>query len=261
VPTRLFGLDGEMSSSDLDKGGRLIQIGAAVIHDDDSIHIFSELLNPGPNAWSEIAEAVHGYTRAEVAAAPPADIVDSKLVEWLVLHGADRKRRANTVPVGFNVTGFDMPHIRLVLPRTAALFSRRTVDLNSNCYLLEGLRYDGNVLDFDGWKAIAQEYAARVINSYGAGVAAHDAGYDSLMHLHVFHFLRAVADGRPPKMPDGAHDISNAESWSGELIEFHGLAKASALSGVPEVFLNQWAKGGNARNEKWIEQVRIALSV
>jgi hypothetical protein len=116
-----FGLDGEMSSSDLDDGGRLIQIGVTA-HSNvdgseaDGTEAFCMLLNPGPNFRAVVAEAVHGYTAEEVDNAAPAAEVDRALVAWLLEHGAHPTRRGRTIPVGFNVGAFDMPHVAKVLP-------------------------------------------------------------------------------------------------------------------------------------------------
>jgi hypothetical protein len=77
------------------------------------------------------------------------------------------------------------------------MFARRTVDLNAVCFTLDGARFDGTATDADGWKELSQTYAHRTIAALGTTGDAHDAGYDSLVHLHAWRFLRSVSQGEP----------------------------------------------------------------
>jgi hypothetical protein len=253
MSARFFGVDGEMSSSDLDKGGRLIQIGVTAHTNIDGTltkgdDAFCTLLNPGPNTWSAIAEGVHGFTPADVNQATPATVVDDLLVRWLLDRGADRKRRVNTIPLGFNVGAFDMPHIAAVLPKTSALFSRRTIDLNAVCFTLDGAEYGGSARSWDEWKALASTYAERTIAGLGSrgDVQAHDAGYDALLHLHAWRFLRGFAHGAPFSMPSNEVAAPASKTRALALIAAHGTAGAAKFTGIPEEFLVQWSRGGRA---------------
>jgi hypothetical protein len=137
--------------------------------------------------------------------------------------------------------------VRLVLPRTAALFSRRTVDLNALCFTLEGLPYEGTAPGWSGWKRMASTYAERVIAGLPAGpdgFAAHDAGYDALLHLFAWRFLRAAAHGTPvtmPQTPVGGKDVKRA---TGALLAAVGTDRAAALTGYAGPTLHGWANGG-----------------
>lgn len=260
MATTFFGLDGEMSSADLSEGGRLIQIGVAAHTTSDGSEalnpeFFGAILSPGPNTWSLIAEGVHGFTEAEIAAATPAADVDLMLVDWLVAHGADPRRRGNSIPIGFNVGAFDMPHVALVLPRASALFSRRTVDLNAICFTLDGADYDGLARRWDGWKDLASTYAARMIASLipDATTQAHDAGYDALLHLHAWRFLRAYTRGSALPMPLNVVPKPQSQTQASTVIQACGMAGAVELTGIPAEFLGQWAKGGRAANRVYLD--------
>ena len=264
---RFFGLDGEMSSADLDKGGRLIQIGVTAhsnfdFTDATGDEAFSALINPGPNAWASIAEAVHGFTEADVAAATPAAEVDAQLVEWMVAHGADRKRRGNNVPVGFNVGAFDMPHLAAVLPLSSAMFARRSGDLNSLMFALDGSAYDGVERDAEEWKVLASTFAARTISALrtNTSAAAHDAGYDALLHLHSWRFLRAVCQGRPRAMPTEEAPVAASQTMALALIAAYGRQTASLISGLPVEYIDQWSRGGRAVNTRYLAALGSAFA-
>jgi len=189
-----IGLDGEMSSAELDDGGRLIQAGAAVWVDGPggAIETFSSLIRHDDLSWSERAAAVHGITREQVAGAPPATEVDEALYVWLLEHGAVEGRRL-VVPIGLNVAAFDMPFFRQALPRSSALVARRAVDLNALCFTYAG--WDPNPLvgtprDFAGWKRSMKNAANTALNRRGMPVHEHDAGYDAAQALVGWWWLR-----------------------------------------------------------------------
>jgi hypothetical protein len=171
------GLDGEMSSSELDRGGRLLQIGLAL----ENGASYSAMINPGEMLWDEKAVSVPGFTRDMLPLMPNFEDVDRNAYEFLVAQGADPRRRTKTVPVGWNVGAFDMPFVRTTLPATYSLFSRRTVDLNAICFALDG---EDN-LNFESWKKLSKEYAIEKIGYEDA----HDAGWDAKMSLYCFEYL------------------------------------------------------------------------
>ena len=182
-----LGLDGEMSSSELSEGGKLIQIGVAT---EDGL-MRSYTMNPGPCQWSEQAFAVHGITREKLSTSLSPEIVDVKLYEFLVELGADTKRRGKTIPVGFNVGAFDMPFVKDSLPKSYSLFSRRTVDLNALCFALDYKEENGMPVKAETWKKRAKAYAIEQIGAENQ----HDAGWDSLMHIYCFEYLRQIIKG------------------------------------------------------------------
>jgi len=63
-----LGLDGEMSSSELSEGGKLIQIGISTLDGNNR----SYTMNPGECQWSEEAEAVHGLPLRASSVIPPS---------------------------------------------------------------------------------------------------------------------------------------------------------------------------------------------
>jgi len=146
-------------------------------------------MNPGECQWSEQAEAVHGLSLEllQAFASPPAQ-VDEELYEFLIALGADTKRRGKTIPVGFNVGSFDMPFVKDSLPKSFSLFSRRTVDLNAICFALDHKEHNGMPVKAETWKKMAKAYAIQKIGMENQ----HDAGWDSLMHIYCFEYLRGI---------------------------------------------------------------------
>jgi DNA polymerase III epsilon subunit-like protein len=190
-----IGLDGEMSSADLDQGGRLIQVGAAIWSGQSggSTETFSSLIFLDESMpWSERAAQVHGIPRADLASAPSPIEVDELFYTWLLEHGAQEGARI-VVPIGLNVAAFDMPFFRLTLPRSSSLIARRAVDLNAICFSYEG--WDPNprsnaTRDFAGWKRSMKLAANSWLAQYGIPVREHDAGYDALQALVSWWWLR-----------------------------------------------------------------------
>jgi hypothetical protein len=254
-----------MSAADLAAGGRLIQLGIAADTDIDGTvaegsEALSLLINPGDMHWDQTAEAVHGFTREEVAQALPAAEADILVYEWMLTQGVDAKRRANTVAVGFNVGSFDLPHLAAVLPRTYSLFTRRSVDLNAIIFALEGAELNGMSAGFDAWKAAAKRYAMERIEAFAfeRGGQAHDAGYDALLHLHVWRYLRAAVRGVVLPGLEIRLPVADSEVHASALISEYGLAKAAEVTGVPETFIHQWAAGGRARRQDYLDRLSAA---
>ena len=179
-----IGLDGEMSSSELAEGGKLIQIGLSTAEGINR----SYTMNPGPCQWSEQAEAVHGLSLELLQSCRSPVEVDADLYEFLIALGADTKRRGKTIPVGFNVGAFDMPFVKDSLPKSYSLFSRRTVDLNAICFALDYKEENGMPVKAETWKKKAKDYAIEKIGMENQ----HDAGWDSLMHIYCFEYLKGV---------------------------------------------------------------------
>jgi DNA polymerase III epsilon subunit-like protein len=181
-----IGLDGEMSSSDLSKGAKLIQIGMARIVD-GQLSSIGILLNPGKDMhWTEEAESVHQFTKEDVwSKGLMPDSVDFELANW----ANPTKFRRDTVAVGFNVGSFDMPFLDDSLPELRSRFSRRTVDLNS---IIFGLSDTDR--EFQKIKANSKAYAREQMEGvfFGFKDREHDAEYDAVMALYCFEYLRTV---------------------------------------------------------------------
>lgn len=180
-----IGIDGEMSSADIETGGKLIQIGMAKLVDDEMISI-GRLLNPGIMDWSDEAEAVHLFTKEfiETNGEDPA-MVDEMLAEW----ANPTQYRRDFVMVGFNVGSFDRPFIKQSLPILFSKFSRRSVDLNSLIFSLS----DTNS-KFEKIKQDAKEYAFEQMEGMFDGFQnrQHDAEYDAVMSLYCFKYLQGL---------------------------------------------------------------------
>lgn len=178
------GLDGEMSSNDVSTGGRLIQFGVTV-RTEAGLVSTSMLMNPGEMQWQEEAAAVHNITQEDIRDfGKPNEIADDYFFQWLIYQGANPDKRMFTIPIGFNIMAFDMPFVKAQLPKTYSLFSRRGGDLNAMCFMLDGK--DG--ITYDTWKKRAKKYAEDQLGNN----AAHDAGWDSQMHLLCFEYLKSV---------------------------------------------------------------------
>lgn len=195
----IIGVDGEMSGTDLSKGHRLIQIGFSVIKE-DKIEMFYRDLNPGELVWNEDSAKVHEIPLEFVKLSPSSEKVDEECYQWLTKNGVNSANVEYNIPVGFNVGTFDMPFIKHSLPKTYSLFSRRTIDINSICYALDGK--DG--LDYRAFKKLAKEYAIKKIG--GIGLKEHNAGYDSLLHLYAFKYLKWIAMGIFEEIEKGGNE-------------------------------------------------------
>ncbi len=162
-----------------------IQIGVAL----DSGWAFNSLIGGwdwGIERWDDGAFEVHGITRARLAGAPVAAVVDEQLVKFLDTSAGPGTK----IMVGWNVGSFDRPFISQYLPKTAGLFIRRTLDLNAACYLLD----EKGVRNPDTLKRQAKAYANDKLAELHevAGLSRHDAEYDARAALHELDYLRRM---------------------------------------------------------------------
>lgn len=190
----LVGLDGEMSSSELNEGGRLIQAGAAAWVDQPggAVTTFTRLIRHDKMVWSDRAAAVHGISRDELSDAPRATEVDEELRVWLLENGGVDGRRL-IVPIGLNVAAFDMPFFRQALPHASMLIARRAVDLNALCFTYAGWEPNSkshNARDFAGWKRSMKIAANNELARRDIEVREHDAGFDAAQALLGWWWLR-----------------------------------------------------------------------
>ena len=191
--TIFIGLDGEMTGNDIHAGAKLIQIGLT-IRDDRGMQTYTQTMNPGnvASGWQREAEQVHGISQLDLEGAYTQWEVDKWTVEWLASRGATYQTRMKNVAVGFNVAGFDMPYVKQHLPKTFDLLSYRTVDLNAILFALTGVGKVGS--SYEAWKHKAKAYAVEKLASRGPA-QAHNAGWDSAMHLYCFEYLQGVLKG------------------------------------------------------------------
>ena len=193
-PWVLIGIDGEMSSADIETGGKLIQAGAAIWKSEPGgeLNIFSSIVRQDEMEWNEDAARVHNLSKEEIAAGPSADEVDDALYAWLIENGAIEGQRV-VIPVGFNTASFDMPFFRQTLPKSASLIARRAVDLNAMCFTFAGWDPNPNnegVRDFAGWKRSMKKAANATLKQSGFTVAEHDAAFDAAQAIVSLKWLR-----------------------------------------------------------------------
>lgn len=187
-PLLLIGLDCETSSADLSNGGRLIQAGAAAWSNGpgSTIDVYSSLIRHDTMNWDPAAANVHHISPESVANAPAPGHVDEQLHAWLCNHGADPDS-SSVIPIGFNVTSFDLPFFRHTLPRSSALLSHRGIDLNSICFTYADLT---GPRDFHHYKEAAKAYANEQLEQTGQAVHDHDAGHDAAQALLAWWYLK-----------------------------------------------------------------------
>ena len=179
-----IGLDGEMSSADINSGGKLIQIGLAKFDENGEMVSTSELLNPGTMDWQEEAYNVHQIEQWEVETLGKAPSeVDPGLADWVTTS----KSRRDVVAVGFNVGAFDFPFLSQTLPILKSRLSRRSVDLNSIIFALAD-----NDHEVQRIKSASKAYAHEMMEGLfeGRRNREHDAEFDAIMSLYCFEYLR-----------------------------------------------------------------------
>jgi len=175
-------LDGEMTGIDLTSGAALISVGAATWENKpgESIHTYYSMMNPGEMTWSPEAAAVHGLSQQEVKQSKSASEVDDELSQWLTNLGASR---GQVIPVGVNFASFDGPFFKKYLPKTSALLSHRTVDINSLCFTWAC----ATGKSFSEVKTQMYAMANNLLDESGIPVREHDAGFDAAQALTVWH--------------------------------------------------------------------------
>ena len=189
--TRFIGIDGEMTGggargeeNSAPRQFQLIQVGAAL--GETALQIFSSDI--GYERWNEDPKAmsVNGISAERIKLAPAPAVVDDALCIWLDAVGTQDD---TLVPVGWGVSGFDMPFVREYLPKFARRLSRRSVDLNAIVFLLGG---SGN--QATRWKAKSKEYAEQEMLKRGYRPNWHDAGYDAAAALLAFEYFQRLVE-------------------------------------------------------------------
>jgi len=134
-----WGLDIETSGSDI-KYAATIQIGVVAPNGKQ----FCELIGgwnwiisaayaqpeKGMAFWSPEAAEVHKIAKRELEVAENSFVVDTALSVF-IRENTGTDKVMNRITVGWNVGGFDMPFVRRDLPKSGALLSYRSTDLNS----------------------------------------------------------------------------------------------------------------------------------
>lgn len=185
-----IGLDCEMTGTNLDVHD-VCQIGVFVPGRDPFV---SDVLPSQPHIFDPKALGVNGFTRDRLEAAPAAAMVDTQLLSWL----EQRLEGADAHPVGWGVSYFDMPFVRKALPETWRRLSRRSVELTSVCFVLDGKKEVlkggklGQTLGWKGWKRAAKRHAEELLAEFYDQPCWHDAGYDARAAHVAYEFLKAA---------------------------------------------------------------------
>lgn len=181
--TIVVGVDVETTGLAVESGHRLIQLGLA-LRQGDNLWTTSIFVNPKYRVWDPQAEMVHNISQEALAEIGVTEAeADTTMAGWLA-EKVEPAHHGRLIATGFNVNSFDMRFIAHSLPAVAALFSYRPAELNSVCQVFDGK----NGKTASEWKQDAKHYAETQIGV----VMAHDAGWDALMHLHCFEFLKGV---------------------------------------------------------------------
>lgn len=101
-----------------------------------------------------------------------------------------------TVPLGWNVAGFDRQFITRHFPNLNRLLSYRSVDLNSLIF-----EQVSSEKEYNGLKEAAKQYAAKAMKERAFVMMEseeekwHDATYDAEASWYAFEFLRGNREG------------------------------------------------------------------
>ena len=168
-----------------------IQLGLALLNQglaDTISESASFLLNwhqfEGEYEWQEPAFKVHGITQKTLDEfGMPLHVVDAQAVTWLYNRlGLTSNSRMWTLPVGWNVAGYDRQFITRHFPYLHKMLSYRSVDLGALCSVLAGENRDA----YMGYKKGAKQYA----NNFIDPSRRHDAEVDAVAALHEFEWFR-----------------------------------------------------------------------
>jgi len=173
------GLDIETTGTDPNRNHRLIQIG--IVFPDRPEKIAHDVLPIGDINIQAEAMAINHFTLARIGAAQPQTDVDNQIEALLTFYGY---KENSITPVGWNVGGFDMGFVKKELPKTAAFFSYRTLDLTALAIMHE-LRSGYPYRD------LKVKFAALIAQQLGRD-ERHDALYDAeaaLVAMQLFKDL------------------------------------------------------------------------
>ena len=185
--TIFAGLDCETTGSRLNEH-ELIQIGIYL----DGERLFTARVGwPSFQYDSDALQAI-GVDPCEIPQWPQASVVDAEIISWLAGLGIDE---GSVVPVGWGVSGFDVPFVERSLPLFSERYlTHRSVELNAICYTLGSAKtYMDQPRSFDEWKTMAKKVSEFHVHlAYDRTPQWHDAGYDALTSLLAWHWLRGI---------------------------------------------------------------------
>lgn len=174
----LAGLDIETTGTDYNKGHRLIQIGIAFR---DGLKIAYDVQPTGDIMIQQEAMDVNRFTLERIGSAPFTARVDDAISNKLANTGL---KEGDITPVGWNVGGFDMGFVKRELPKTAAFFSYRTLDLTGVAIIYE-------LTTGKPYKDLKQELHQKIVERLGRD-KRHDALYDAEAALEAVELLKEL---------------------------------------------------------------------
>lgn len=175
---KLTGLDIETTGTDINKNHRLIQVGIVLPNGEK---LSADVRPVGDIMIQAEAMKVNGFTLARIGDADLTHVVDDIMSADIRRNGY---KHGDLTPVGWNVGAFDMAFMKKEMPKTAAYFSYRAMDLTALAIAYE-LRTGKSRLE------LKQRLAKRVAKKLGRD-ERHDALYDAEAALVCLNMLLKV---------------------------------------------------------------------
>lgn len=175
------GLDFETSGTEPWGKTVPIQIGLSV-GDGDDFASYIGRWDWSQYEWDPESAEVHKISQDTLKMAPAPFYVDIFASYWLV-QKLGTNARMWTIPVGFNVAGFDRQFVSRWFPNLNKLLSYRSVDLNAILFFQAG-RSEGKYVHL---KKDIKRRAAENMPVHDVG--EHNAGYDAALAFEVLRLL------------------------------------------------------------------------
>ena len=180
----IVGLDCEMTGGRFEPQFKTCQVGIAYAADN---HFVSDV------GWAEYdfteeALQVNRFTHERIRKGRTTEAVSNKAVGWVKQVNPEMGR---LIAVGWGVDG-DLRFIRKDLPLLGLWFAWRYVNLTSVCTFLGNMRGRCGEYSATTWKMKAKKNAERKLIEYGHTPNPHDAGWDALVALYGYEWLRSV---------------------------------------------------------------------
>lgn len=186
----LIALDGEMSGSDASVHS-LLSIGCVRVSNMDKFYAEIRQHEFMVNPEAMRVNGLNILTRDD-AILETAEQVDERLSIWLKQSPFYQEgKKYNLIPVGLNVGAFDMAFVRKFLPKSAALFGYRSLDLNALIFA-DAIRHQTT---FKSLKHAAKEIGKSFAHHYVPDLAPHNALYDAYMNVGMLEYALGDLSG------------------------------------------------------------------
>lgn len=138
--------------------------------------------------YTDEALQINKFSHKRIKDGPPPFKVSEKLTGWC---RTVNPQKGSLIAVGWGVDG-DLRFVRRDLSALGECFAWRYINLTSVCTFLGGLRGRYGLYSATTWKQKAKKHAQRVLDEYNIPHQPHDAGYDALIALYGYEWLRSV---------------------------------------------------------------------